>query len=325
MSLINNLLSILEQNRNTYISGQELAEKLGVSRTGIWKAIKRLEEDGYMITGVNNKGYMLSGQSDLISAEGISIYLDEVNKKYPIEVFKSVDSTNTMAKKLSLEDKKSELIIIADEQTAGRGRMGRNFFSPPKTGIYMSLVLRPNRHISELATITVKVCVAICRVIDRLTNLRAEIKWVNDIYINGKKVGGILTEAVTDFESGMVESVIIGIGLNIKTEDDDFPSEISSVAGSIFPGNVTRNEIIGEIINEFMQIYLDVDNDDASLVMGEYKERCFLLGRNINYYISGKKFEGEVVDINDLGNLVIVNVTGEKVILNSGEVTLSGN
>ncbi len=322
MSLIKNLLTILEQNRNNYISGQELAEKLGVSRTGIWKAIKRLEEDGYLITAINNKGYMLSEISDVLSPEGISLYLDQENIKYSIHVYKTVDSTNNIAKKISVDGMKNELIVVAEEQTAGRGRMGRAFFSPAKTGIYMSIVLHPGRNISELATITVKVCVAVCRVLDRFMDLKCEIKWVNDIYMDGKKVGGILTEAVTDFESGMVESIIIGIGLNIKTEIEDFPEELSSVAGSIFPGNITRNQIIAEIINELFSLYQDTDD---KIIMEEYRKRCFLVGRNINYYISGIAYEGKVIDINDLGNLVIINKAGEKFILNSGEVTLNGN
>ncbi len=321
MSLINNLLTILEQNRNTYISGQELAEKLGVSRTGIWKAVKRLEDDGYIIIGVNNKGYMLSEESDVISSEGISLYLNEANLKYPIEIFKSVDSTNTLAKKIVLEDKKAEMIVVAEEQTAGRGRMGRAFFSPPRTGIYMSIILHPSRHVSELATITVKVCVAICRVIDRFMDVKSEIKWVNDIYIKGKKVGGILTEAVTDFESGMVETLIIGIGLNIKTKEEDFPNDLSGLASSLFPSNVTRNELIGNIINEFMRIYVTDDGD----VMEEYRQRCFLIGENITYNLSGVECKGRVIGINDLGNLVIINNVGEEVILNSGEVTLNKN
>lgn len=322
MSKRDQLLDILENNRENYISGQELAERLNVSRNAIWKNIKKLQEEGHSIIAINNRGYKLDIQSDKITKQGIHMYLKPQNQKYKIEVFGTVDSTNNLGKKLISSGKREETIFISNEQTKGRGRMGREFFSPADTGVYLSLVLFPNRHLNDMGTLTTKVCVAVCRVIETIKKCKAEIKWVNDIFVDKKKVCGILTEAVTDFESGTVEAVVIGIGLNVNTKVTDFPEDLSLIAGSVNPFSVNRNFIAASIINEVTDVYLD--RDEKSL-MAEYRNRCFLLGREITYYISGISFNGRVIDINDQGNLVIEKDDGLIDVLNSGEVTLKGD
>lgn len=322
MSIKDQLLDILEHNRENYISGQELAEGLNVSRNAIWKNIKKLQEEGHSIVAINNRGYKLDIQSDKITKQGIHMYLLPQNQKYEIEVFETVDSTNNLGKKLISSGKREETIFISNEQTKGRGRMGREFFSPANTGVYISLVLFPNRHVSDMGTLTTKVCVAVCRVIEAIKECKAEIKWVNDIFVDKKKVCGILTEAVTDFESGTVEAVVIGIGLNVNTQSSDFPEALSMTAGSVNPFRVNRNFIAASIINEVTAVYND--RDEKSL-MDEYRQRCFLIGREITYYISGISFVGRVIDINDQGNLIIEKENGIVDILNSGEVTLKGD
>ena len=314
------LLEILEQNREQYISGQDLAERLSVSRNAIWKTIKKLEEEGHLITGIKNKGYRLDISSDIINQQGIHMHLLPQNEKYRVVVYDTIDSTNNAGKKLISDGERVETIIVANEQTKGRGRMGREFFSPANTGIYISFVLFPGKHINLMGTLTTKVCVAICRVIESIKECKAEIKWVNDIYVDGKKVCGILTEAVTDFESGMVEAVVIGIGLNISTAEGAFPNELASVAGSINPEKVSRNLIAAKIINEVLAVY--TDGDEISL-MEEYRNRCFLIGKDITYYRNGQVRNGRAVDVNDQGNLVIEKNNGEIEVLNSGEVSLS--
>lgn len=322
MSIKDQLLDILEHNRENYISGQELAEGLNVSRNAIWKNIKKLQEEGHSIVAINNRGYKLDIQSDKITKQGIHMYLLPQNQKYEIEFFETVDSTNNLGKKLISSGKREEIIFISNEQTKGRGRMGREFFSPADKGVYISLVLFPNRHVSDMGTLTTKVCVAVCRVIEAIKECKAEIKWVNDIFVDKKKVCGILTEAVTDFESGTVEAVVIGIGLNVNTQSSDFPEALSMTAGSVNPFRVNRNFIAASIINEVTAVYND--RDEKSL-MDEYRQRCFLIGREITYYISGISFVGRVIDINDQGNLIIEKENGMVDILNSGEVTLKGD
>ncbi len=320
MGIKDQLLDILEHNREQYISGQELAEKLSVSRNAIWKNIKKLQEEGHSIAGINNRGYRLDILSDMITKQGIKMHLLPQNEKYNIIVYDTVDSTNNYGKKLISSGSKEETIIIANEQTKGRGRMGREFYSPANTGIYMSFVLFPNRHVSLLGTLTTKVCVAVCRVIEAIKECKAEIKWVNDIYVDNRKVCGILTEAVTDFESGTVQAIVIGIGLNISTSNSDFPDELSKIAGSLNPENISRNIIVAQLINEVLAVYLDGDDN---LLMDEYRQRCFLIGREITYFRNGVSCLGKVVDVNDQGNLIIEKENGVIEILNSGEVTLS--
>jgi BirA family transcriptional regulator, biotin operon repressor / biotin---[acetyl-CoA-carboxylase] ligase len=321
MGIKDQLLDILEHNRENYISGQELARELDVSRNAIWKNIKKLQEEGHSIVGINNKGYKLDIQSDKITKQGIIMHLLPQNEKYSIIVYDTVDSTNNLGKKLISSGNRKETIIIANEQTKGRGRMGRDFFSPANTGVYMSFVLFPDRHVSEMGTLTTKVCVAVCRVIEAVKDCKAEIKWVNDIYVDKRKVCGILTEAVTDFESGTVEAVVIGIGLNVSTDMSDFPEDLSMTAGSVNPSGVSRNTIVAKIINEVASVYHD--KDEKSL-MEEYRKRCFLIGREITYYKNGVTIVGKAVDINDQGNLVIEKEDGLIDVLNSGEVTLNG-
>ena len=319
MSTKKELLEILEQNRNTYVSGQELADRLKVSRAAIWKAIRRLEDEGHRISGINNKGYRLESGSDILTPEGISCHLDPKWQGLPVLVYKSVDSTNNEAKRLPEDQRQAPLVLVANEQTKGKGRMGRNFHSPADTGIYLTLVLKPRRHISDLATITTKASVAVCRVLDSLIDEKAAIKWVNDIYLGGRKVGGILTEAVTDFESGMVETLIIGIGLNIRTREQDFPQEISSLAGSIHPENITRNEIVARLVGEMLRLYEDRAEGE---IMEEYRSRCFILNREIRYTIRGEAREGRALDVNEEGHLIVEEKDGGRVVLNSGEVSL---
>ncbi|MEG1870124.1 MAG: biotin--[acetyl-CoA-carboxylase] ligase, partial [Oscillospiraceae bacterium] len=219
MSVKSSVLQMLEANRGNSVSGQQLANELGVSRSAVWKAIKALETDGYAIEAVTNKGYLLASSNDLISAEGINNYLAAQYKKLPITALKTVSSTNTHARMMAANGAKHGTIVVSEEQTNGKGRMGRTFFSPEGSGIYMSIILRPNTHTTNAVFITTAAAVAVCRAIAKLTVAKPTIKWVNDIILRDKKICGILTEAVTDFENGMVESVVVGIGINFKEPD----------------------------------------------------------------------------------------------------------
>ncbi|MCD7871975.1 MAG: biotin--[acetyl-CoA-carboxylase] ligase, partial [Clostridiales bacterium] len=210
MELKKEVLSALSSCKR-YISGEELAKQFGKSRAAVWKAVKALKKGGYIIDAVTNKGYILTEDNDILSAESI-----KQNMKHKIDVlyYPSVDSTNSCAKSIAAGGDSRTLLITADEQTAGRGRQGKSFYSPPKTGIYMTLVIHPDLPLQNAVTATTAASVAVCRAVEKLTRLKPEIKWVNDVYLNGNKICGILTEAVSDFEAGIVTSVIIGIGMN---------------------------------------------------------------------------------------------------------------
>jgi len=316
------ILHILEINRGNSISGQDIAETLSVSRTAIWKAVKSLREEGYVIDAASNKGYSLSFTSDVLSAGGIRTFLNSEYKDIPITVYKSLTSTNTEAKKASMENAEHGTVIISEEQTKGRGRFGRDFFSPPQSGIYMSIILKPNLNITNSVLITTAAAVAVCLAIDKFSDVKPKIKWVNDIYIGNKKVCGILTEAVTDFESGMVDSIVVGIGLNVKTKEDEFPNELCEIAGSIFQPNDDfnmRNELSAEIINNILSI-CNVLEDKKFLKI--YKERSMIFGKNILYKENNEWIEVYAKDIDEYGALIIIQKNGQQAVLKSGEVSI---
>ena len=317
MGLKQEILKLLEENREQYLSGQEIANRLSFSRTAVWKSIKALKEDGYEIDAISNKGYRLVTTCDLLSAEGIRCYLSSDYHNVPIEVHQQIDSTNTEAKKQAMNGAPHGTVILAEEQTAGRGRLGRTFYSPKGTGIYMSMILRPNLHLSQSIHVTTSVAVAICQVIERLTNQKPQIKWVNDIYLNQQKICGILTEAVTDFESGNVEYLILGIGLNVHTKH--FPVELQAIAGSLNPEVVTRNQICAHLLNEIFPLCEDFSHP---FLLDEYKSRSNVLGKWITFIQNQQRYEALAEDIDGQGGLKVRLKSGEQMTLNSGEVSI---
>lgn len=317
------VLKALEQHRGQTISGEKLADKLNISRNAVWKAIQQLRKEGYEISAATNKGYSLSDDNDWLSSEGIGLYLQKSDLQ--IYTHKTMESTNITAKKLALEGAKHGTVILSEEQTRGRGRRGRSFFSPTNSGIYMSIILRPQTTVENSLLITVAASVAVARAIEAITGIYAQIKWVNDIFVKEKKVCGILTEAVTDFESGGIEYVVVGIGLNFTTKQSAFPPEISELAGSLFEENskgVSRNHLVAEIINNLLAL---VDRLTDREFMAEYKSRSLLLQKDIQIVENGRSTDGRstnarVLDIDENGFLVVKYPDGTIAKLNSGEV-----
>ncbi len=225
-------------------------------------------------------------------------------------VLKTVNSTNLYAKKLINSANSHFTAVVSDSQTNGRGRMGRDFFSPEGTGIYMSIILDCKKINLPKNLLTIATGVAICRVLKNCCKADAEVKWVNDIYIKGKKVCGILAETLSEY-------VIMGIGINISTSV--FPGKLNEIAGSVFPKNIARNEIIARVINELHIIYME---DNAQKLIDEYKSYSLVLGKKISFTHNGKAFTGIATDINTDGNLIVKTCENEMLVLNSGEVSL---
>ncbi len=322
MSTKNMVLQKLENNREAYISGEQLASALNISRSAVWKAIKELRQEGYIISAVTNKGYILSAQNDIVSSEGIKVFLDDKTIAPNIFVYKTLSSTNQIAKQLAGEGEKSGTVVIANQQTAGRGRMGRGFFSPPDSGIYMSIILRPKLSAQKGILLTTAASLAVCYAIENTFGVCPKIKWVNDIIYNGKKICGILTEAVTDFESGNIEHVVIGIGINVFTED--FPEEIKHIAGSLQSHEgrgVIRNRLIAGVISSINHI---IPNVELGAFIEEYKKRSIVLGKNIEIIQHNNVAYGKAVDINDVGGLVVQLDDGSRQTIISGEVSIRG-
>lgn len=271
-----------------------------------------------------NKGETVSCQelaSDILSAEGIRLYLNEEFKSISIALYKTIGSTNTEAKLLAVKNAGHGTTIIAEEQTEGRGRFGRSFFSPADSGIYMSIILRPELNIENSVLVTTAAAVAVCKAVEKFTNASARIKWVNDIFIDDRKVCGILTEAVTNFESGMMDSVVVGIGLNVKTKNEDFPLELQDRAGSVLDDEhySIRNQLAAEIINNVLNI---AGNLKDKSFMQEYKDRSMILGERILYKKDNDWQEGCALDIDNYGGLIVYTSDGQKLTLNSGEVSI---
>ena len=354
MSTKSTILQILSSSKGgAAVSGEELAQQCGVSRAAVWKAVNALREEGFEITGTTNGGYVLDS-SDVLTTEAVS---SAFNASFPhfagakIECFKEIDSTLSQAKRWlsecgTLRTADGELtpagktysnaVIVAEKQTAGRGRSGRTFVSPAKTGIYLTVIYAPKGGITDPAKITAFSAVAVCRAIKKLYNIQPSIKWINDIFYNGKKICGILTEGTTNFETGIIEAAVIGIGVNIEENAEAFGGELSKVAGGLFAReegtgapddtpstrSVTRAQLAAQIAGETLQVL----SEPAETVIQEYKALSFIIGREVEVHTLIDSAQGiykaKAVDIDQNAALVVQLPDGTKKTLISGEVSL---
>ncbi|MFQ9991902.1 biotin--[acetyl-CoA-carboxylase] ligase [Ruthenibacterium lactatiformans] len=227
------ILALLEENRGTPLSGEVLAEELGVSRTAVWKAIKDLQKAGHAIAAAQNRGYTLDTDSEVLSEQGVRLFLR--NKSLNLVVAQELESTNLTAKQMAAAGAPHGTLVVADSQTAGRGRRGRSFASPPGTGLYLSMVLRSALPMQSAVLVTSAAAVAVCRAVERAAGKRLDIKWVNDLFYRGKKCCGILTEAAADVETGGVDYLVVGIGLNLLPPEGGWPEELAEIAASFHP------------------------------------------------------------------------------------------
>ncbi|MDD2495463.1 MAG: biotin--[acetyl-CoA-carboxylase] ligase [Tissierellia bacterium] len=323
MNVKEEVLKEFEANRGKLISGSEIAKKLNVSRNAVWKAVKSLQDEGYIINSEVNKGYSLSNENDLLSPQSISSYLNDKTKKLKIEVFKTLESTNTLLKNIAAKGEDEGKVIIAEEQTSGRGRFGRTFYSPANTGIYMSILLKPNFSAQESLYVTTSAAVAVAEAIEKVSGCEAKIKWVNDIYCNDKKVCGILTEASFNIENGMLDYVVLGIGLNVINPKEDFPDDIKNIASSIF--NVEtytgglRIKLVADILNNFWYYY---ENIKERTFLKKYKKRSLIIGKEINVISSSRSKKAFVLDIDDECRLIVKWEDGSIEAISSGEVSI---
>lgn len=261
-------------------------------------------------------------ENDILSVEGIAPLLDESAGDIELAVFGEIDSTNLEAKRRAKKSAVKAAVIIADSQTAGRGRFGRSFFSPPGCGIYLSVLLRPNREQLANATLfTTAAAAAVCRAIERVCGLEPQIKWVNDIYLGGKKVCGILSEAVCGKESGAIDSIVIGLGINFKS-GGELPDELRDIVGTLFGDErltVSRNKLAAQVINELFSILPDIS---SRKFLEYYRSRSMLLGQEVVFSRGDKKYTAMAENIDDDGALVVRFADGKREALNSGEVSV---
>ena len=262
MTVKSSLLEMLEKNKGEVLSGESIAGELGCTRAAVWKAVKSLREEGYHIEAGPNKGYMLAKDTNRLSQEGIRLLLDD--PKVKIDIYDELESTNQTAKKEAMMGEAGHgAFVIARSQTAGRGRRGREFYSPADTGLYMSVILKPQGTIHDSLLITTAAAVAVYRAVAQLCGIQLDIKWVNDLFYKGKKVCGILTEAVTDFESGNIEFVVVGMGLNLYLDQENLPGELRNIAGALYETKedaeqTDRNKLTATIVNELRKETADL-------------------------------------------------------------------
>ena len=315
------LLRLLEDNRDRYLSGEKMAAQLGVSRNAVWKAVNALRAEGYCIDAVTNRGYALSQESDLLSPQAIESRLPP-GHPFSVSVHKQVDSTNEEARRRALEGAPEGTVVAAESQTAGKGRQGKRFFSPSESGVYLSVVLRPETTAERGQLITCGAAVACAQAIERVTGRKALIKWVNDIYCDGRKVAGILTEGAVDMESGRFDYVVLGIGVNVKPPSGGFPESIAGTAGALLDNGqpAVRNELAAEMLQGFWSLYERLPTCDFH---DEYRRRCFLLGEHVVVSHAGSRVRARAVDLTDDFKLVIELPSGERRELPCGEASTS--
>ena len=316
------LLILFENNKGCYFSGEEIAEALSVSRTAVWKAVKTLRDDGYRIDAVPNRGYRLAEDSDILSAQGICRYLAPDCAMIRPEIFPVLDSTNRKVREQAAAGEPEGYTTIALQQTAGKGRRGHHFYSPAGTGIYMSLLLRPaDLSAQDASRLTTTAAVAACEAIEDVSGKEALIKWVNDIFVNGKKAAGILTEASVSVENGLLEYAVLGIGINALPPEDGFPDDIRDIAGAVFDGPVSdgKNRLAAEFLNRFMSYY---HAPQDAVLYSRYRERCFVIGRTVQVFSANGSRTAKVLDLGDDFRLIVEYENGEKEALISGELSV---
>lgn len=316
------LLALLEDSKGTFFSGEEIALTLQVSRAAVWKAVNALREDGYTIDAATNKGYRLSPDSDILSPQGIRRFLKPEYRDLDLTVLPTAPSTNALVREKANQGCPEGCIIIACEQTAGRGRYGRQFFSPVDSGVYLSLLLRPTAYSPQQATcLTAAAAAAMCQAIEAVTGQQPGIKWVNDIFLHGKKVCGILTEAAVGLETGTLNYMVLGAGVNLYPPAEGFPEEIQSIAGSVLEHSCpeAKNRLVGEFLNRFWDFY---SHPECRTYLEDYRARSLAIGRNVTVLSAGKAVSAYAYGIDDDFRLLVRYDSGKTEALSYGEIRI---
>lgn len=322
------VLLYLQEHTGEPISGEKMALALNKSRTSIWKAIQSLKKEGYAIDSSTNKGYTLSENNDVLSEQQINQEL--IQQHHPIDwiiqTMESTTSTNDLAKLYANENSTTPAIFISEEQTAGRGRLGRKFVSPAKSGLYISLCLFPTIALEDLSLITCATAVACVETIEQLTGKSLNIKWVNDLFFQDKKVGGILTEVISDFESQQVQSLIVGMGINLIEARDNFPEELHSIVGSIFSSkkeyeahSFNRNHFIATFLEKWAFYY---ENLSKKGFIDSYRKHSNVIGKAIKVIEGNHVYHAFAKDIDENGRLIIEKEDKSLHALSYGEVSI---
>lgn len=323
------VLSLLRAGNGAYLSGEELSRQLGLSRAAVWKSVEALRKAGYTVEARSGLGYCLRSAPDALTETEIRQHLGPTARVgREIQCFDEIDSTNTYVKQIALTGAADGTVVVANAQTAGRGRMDRSFQSPPDRGIYLTALLRPALPVEKLLPVTAMTGVAVCEAVERVCGVRPQLKWPNDPVLNGRKLCGILTELSLEAETGRLQFLAVGIGLNVSQHPEDFSPELREIATSLeqeLGRAVSRPALAAEEIAA-------LDRMDTALRAGlwrpyleAYRKDCVNLGKRVQLLKpSGERETAEALDIDEQFGLIVRDANGQQRTIRSGEVSVRG-
>ena len=317
------IVEMLKNAGDNFISGESIAGDLGISRTAVWKHVQKLRENGYEILSRERRGYKLKDAPDLLLPSEIQIGLNTKIIGSEMDYHPSVDSTNRVAKALAYHGAQEGTIVVAEEQTGGKGRLERTFFSPRGKGIWFSIFLRPKFSVKDAPKCTLMAAVAVAEAMNRF-NLKAEIKWPNDIMFDGRKLVGILTEITGEISK--ITYIVVGIGINVNIKRDEFPEELRPIAASlceISGKEISRVELLRAVLEEFDKLYIEINENGFDKVIDRWKKYNITLGKEVRVISisDGENFTGKAVDLNHDGALVVETKQGLRAVY-AGDVSI---
>lgn len=321
-----NVLSLLLGSPGEYLSGEAMSRRLGISRAAVWKAVNALRQEGYEIASVPNRGYRLEASPDRIRAGELEGRLEGCLVGSRLLCLESVDSTNNEAKRQAMAGAPEGLVILSEEQTGGRGRLGRTFQSPKGCGLYLTALLRPSLPPEQVVDFTAWTAVAVCDGIESACGVRPKIKWTNDIILGGKKLCGILTELGLESESGMLQYLIPGIGVNVNHRREDFGADIQDVATSLaleLGHEVRRSELATHLIRALDRMYAAFPYE-KSRYLEQYRADCMTPGNQVQLITPNSRTEAFATGIDDEFRLVVRYPDGHTQAIAAGEVSVRG-
>lgn len=313
------ILNIFRTSNGEFISGEDISEKLKISRAAIWKHIEQLRKEGYDIVGEPHVGYRLIGTPDKLIAEEVSYRLGTKVMGKNIHSYETTDSTMDIAHRLAQSGSPEGTAIFSEGQAKGRGRLGREWSSPKGKGTYLSLILRPKISPTHASKITLMSAIAVATAIRKITDLPALIKWPNDILVNGHKVCGILTEMSAEVNT--VKYVVIGIGINVNTDKEHLPKGAASLRSELGEA-VSRVELTKELLREMEHQYHLFKEKGFEHIITEWRNLSYMLGERVRVLCQDKKIEGYAVDLDLNGALVIRLDSGFTEKVTAGDVLI---
>ena len=322
------ILALLRSEAGGFLSGEQLSGQLGLSRTAVWKAVKALRQEGYEIEARTGMGYRLCSAPDVLTEAEIRSFLGTTNTVGSrLLCFDTIDSTNTYARQIALEGAEDGTVVIADSQTAGRGRMGRSFQSPRGKGIYLSVLFRPDLPPERMMSVTALAGLAVCGAVERVCGVRPGLKWPNDPVLGNRKLCGVLTEMALEGETGRVRHLVVGVGINVHHAQEDFQDEVAQIATSLrmeLGKPVSRPRLAAALLEELDRMYQALLSGDLTEQLAAYRRDCVNLGKTVQLIGGEERETVTAVDVDEAFGLVVRMADGTERTVRSGEVSVRG-